>query len=168
MNEDDYAYDEELEGDELVIDSDASSSDPVNILSQQTLAQLRRLMELRDAKDEAEVAAKRAAASYRDAEAAAFESLSGIKGSIKPDLGPPWGYVQFSARETHYGRVYDEQAAKEYFERMKMTGAMSAPKFVKKRLNEIARECREQDKTPPPGIDWTTSRGVTITRQKGG
>lgn len=158
----------EEEHDEIVIDSDASSSEPVNILSQQTLAQLRRLMELRDVRDEAKIAAEKASVAYREAEAEAFESLSGIKGSIKPDLGPPWGYVQFSARETHFGRVYNEQAAKEYFERMKMTGAMSEPKFVKKRLNEIARECREQNKTPPPGIDWTTSRGVTITRQKGG
>lgn len=165
---DDLIVDEEEEVDELVIDSDSSSDGPVSVISQQTLAQLRRLMELRDAKDIADVAAKKAGEAYREAEAEAFESLSGIKGSIKPDLGPPWGHVQFSARETHYGRVYDERAAKAYFENMKMTGAMSAPKFVKKRLNEIARECREQNKTPPPGIDWTTSRGVTITRQKGG
>lgn len=143
------------------------STAPPSLLSAQTIAQLRRLMELRDAKDQTAVTATKAAAAYKEAEAAAFESLSGIKGSIKPDLGPPWGYVQFSARETHFGRVYDASAAKKYFQEMKMTSAMSEPKFVKKRLNEIARQCREQGTVPPPGIDWTTNRGVTITRQKG-
>ncbi len=143
------------------------STAPPSLLSEQTLSQLRRLMELRDAKDQTKLAATKASQAYTDAENAVFESLSGIKGSIKPDLGPPWGYVQFSARETHYGRVYDPLAAKKYFEEVKMTSAMSEPKFVKRRLNEIARECREHGTTPPPGIDWTTNRGVTITRQKG-
>ncbi len=153
-----------MEDDELV---EIESMAPPSLLSAQTIAQLRRLMELRDAKDQTKLSATKASKAYADAETAVFESLSGIKGSIKPDLGPPWGYVQFSARETHFGRVYDAAKAKAYFEEMQMTSAMSEPKFVKKRLNEIARECREHGTTPPPGIDWTTNRGVTITRQKG-
>jgi hypothetical protein len=44
---------------------------------------------------------------------------------------------------------------------------LTAPKFVKKRLNEIARNVLEQSEEPPPGFDWYMDRGVTVTRQKG-
>lgn len=165
MNDDFEELEETI--DDLIEYESQTTTAPPSLLSEQTLSQLRRLMELRDEKDQTKLAAAKAAAAYADAESAAFESLSGIRGSIKPNLGPPWGYVQFSARETHFGRVYDAAKAKAYFEEMQMTSAMSEPKFVKKRLNEIARDCREQGTTPPPGIDWTTNRGVTITRQKG-
>jgi hypothetical protein len=47
-----------------------------------------------------------------------------------------------------------------------MVDALPEPKFVKKRLNEIARECYEGATTPPPGLDWYAQRGVTVTRQK--
>jgi hypothetical protein len=138
------------------------------IISEESLAQLRRLMELREARDTAKVDLTAKEKAFRDAEADAYESLSVLAGSLKINLGDPWGTVQFSPRETHFGRVYDKEAARRYFEDQMMTAAIAEPTFVRKRLNEIVRDCREQGIKPPPGVDWTTNRGVTITRQKGG
>lgn len=142
------------------------------MLDQSDIQQLRRLMELREKRDELSKAHDAAKKEYKEAELDLFEKLTdpetGAVRRIPPvDLGPPFGRVAFQARETHYGRVINEKEARDYFERHHMRDVLTAPKFVKKRLNEIARDVIEQSATPPPGFDWYTDRGVTVTRQKG-
>jgi hypothetical protein len=125
-------------------------------------------MELRVARDEAKVAAENAEKEYREAEADAFEALEDnpVQGTIKVDLGEPFGVVSFRTRETPFAPLIDSDAAVEYYERRAMLDEVSAPKFVMKRLNEEIRDCIEQGTSPPPGVDWYIRRGVTITRQK--
>jgi len=138
------------------------------MISDDAKAQLRRLMEARDRRDRDEVAAKQSEKDYREIEAEVFETLedSGVKGSIKVDLGEPWGTVSFGARETYFGRIIDEEAALAYYEQRAMLDEITTPKFSKKRINEEVRDAREQGLDMPPGIDWYARRGVTITRQK--
>lgn len=140
------------------------------MLSEEDIQQLRRLMELREKKDELKAAAAKASEEYADAEAELFDKLdSGPMSRLNNvDLGEPWGRVSFGRRETYYGRVIKgmESEAAEYFREHGMGDIMAKPSFVKKRLNEIARDCREQGTSPPPGIDWYPNRGVTITVQK--
>lgn len=138
------------------------------MLSEDALNKLRRLMETRTARDEAKRALENAEADFRECEADVYEALdeSGVLGTVKVDLGDPWGVVSFRTRETLFGRVIDDEAALSYFEERAMLDEVSAPKIVKRRINEIVRDHHEQGLDMPPGIDYYPQRGVTISRQK--
>ena len=131
-------------------------------------AKLRRLMEARVSRDEAKAALDAAEKDFRQIEAEVYEALeeSGLDGTVKIDLGPPYGKVSFRTRETYYGRIIDDEKALDYFEERAMMDEFTAPKFVKARLNEIVRERIEAGEEMPPGVDYYPNRGVTITRAK--
>lgn len=143
------------------------------MLTPEDISRLRRLMELREAKDEAEKDAKAKAKAFREAEADLFDILTdpdtGDIRRIPPvDLGEPFGRVAFQARETPFGRIIPgmEKEAMDYFRERHVLEEFTEPKFAKKRLNELVRERLEDDGQMPPGVDFYHSRGVTITRQK--
>lgn len=138
------------------------------MISQDDIEQLRRLMELREAKDVADEAFKAAKSALDEAEAEVHERLaqSTVKGTLKVDLGEPWGEVGFRPRETYFARIIDEDEAIEYFRQRARLDEYTAPKFVMKRLNAEVRDAVEQGASLPPGVDWYARRGVTITRQK--
>lgn len=137
-------------------------------ISDETKEQLRRFMELRDRKEEAEAAEKAAVAAYRDAEADLYDAFqqSGVKGKVRVDLGPPWGEVMFGASKTDYATVLDAEAAREYYAARSSTGAVSEPKFVMKVLNAEVRTAKEQGLPLPPGLGWIERRVISVTRQK--
>lgn len=137
------------------------------MISDEDKAKLRRLMEARIKRDEAKQALTLAEDDFREIEAEVYERLQGVEGTIKVPLGAPWGTVSFRNRETHYGRIIDDEAALEYFEKRAMLDEITTAKFAKARINEIVREALEGDGEMPPGIDYYADRGVTITRPKG-
>ncbi len=128
-------------------------------------------MELRAAKDEAEVVAKESKEAYQDAELDLYERLDTgpVSRLNNVDLGEPWGKVSFGRRETFYGRIIPgmEEDALAYYEQRGMRDEVASPKFVMKRVNEEVRGRREAGQEMPPGVDYYARRGVTITRQKG-
>jgi hypothetical protein len=128
----------------------------------------RRLMELREARDRLKKEADTAEKEYREAEADFYEMLeeAGVTSTQKIPLGEPWGTVGFLPRTTYFGRVVDQDKALDYYEGRMMIDEVSAPKFVMKRINDEVRDCLEQGKDLPPGVDYYSRRGVTITRQK--
>lgn len=138
------------------------------MIEQEAVSKLRRLMELREKRDETKKAAETAESDYREHEAEVYEALeeNPVKGTLKVDLGDPWGIVSFSPRETYFGRIIDDAKALEHFEQRAMVDELTSPKFVMKRVNEIVRDVREQGGDMPPGLDFYARRGVTITRQK--
>ena len=138
------------------------------MISAESVSQLRRLMELRDLRDNTKKAAETAEKEYRESEADVYAALeeNPVKGTIKVDLGEPWGVVSFYPRTTVFGKIIDPNKAQEHFEQRAMVDEVSAPKFVMKRINELVRDAREQGRDMPPGISWFERRGVTITRQK--
>ena len=141
------------------------------MLTNEDIAQLRRLMELREERDRLATEADKAKKDYQEAEMDLYERLS--EGPVSRlnnvDLGPPWGKVSFGARETYYGRIIKgmEDVALAHYQQRAMVEQVTEPKFVMARINEEVRDCIEQGKQPPPGIDFYARRGVTITRQKG-
>lgn len=139
----------------------------MSLIPEESKAQLRRLMELRDKRDETKIAADKAEHDYREAEADAFEALKDIKGAIKVDLGAPWGETSFRSREQHFAQIINEDEMLAYYENRAMIDEITTAKPRMKVLNEHVRDAREQGLDPPPGLGWTTRRGVTITRQKG-
>lgn len=122
------------------------------MISEESKSSLRRLMEVRTARDEAKRALEIAEAEFREKEQEIFDTMQedGIKGTIKVELGEPWGEVAFRTRETVYGRIIDEDAATEHFKARGMLAELTAPKFAKKRLNELVRDAREQGMSLPP------------------
>lgn len=137
-------------------------------LGSELKATLRRLMELRDERDATKTAAEDAEKEYREKEAELWEELedSPVSGGIKLDIGEPYGVVSFAPVETHYGRVLDSEKAQEYFEQSAQVEEYTQPKIVGARINELARECLEEGKAMPPGLDWYARRYIRITRPK--
>src|SRR4051794_19567893 len=103
---------------------------------------IKRLVELRDQRDEDKAAAANSEKAYRDAEAELVEDLeeSGVKGSIKFDFGGEMGEVRIHANETFYGRIIDPDKALDYFENAGLIESHTEQKFVGRRLNELVRE----------------------------
>lgn len=127
-------------------------------------------MELREERDRLDKEAKAAKEAYQEAELDLYERLADgpVSRLNNVDLGPPWGKVSFGARETYYGRIIKgmEDVALAHYKQRAMVEQVTEPKFVMARINEEVRDCIEQGKQPPPGIDFYARRGVTITRQK--
>lgn len=138
------------------------------MISQQNLAKLRRFLELREKRDEAKTALDTAEKDYREAEADVYEALTEaeLKGAIKVDLGDGFGTVSFSPRTTYFGRIIDKEAAEEYYAQRAMLEDVSEIKFSMARIHEEIRERLENGESPPPGMDYYSRRGVTVTRQK--
>lgn len=138
------------------------------MISEETIATLRRFMEMRERRDEAKKEHDEAKKEYTEAELDLFEALSEnpIKGALKVDLGEPWGVVSFLPRETFYGKIVDEDEALKHYEQRAMIEEVSAPKFVMKRVNEDVRDAMEGNGNMPAGVTFYAQRGVTVTRQK--
>lgn len=139
------------------------------MISEEKLATLRRFMEVRVRRDEAKKAYEEAEKEYRDFEADVWEELSDnpVQGTVRVDLGDPYGVVSFYPNETYYARIIDSEAALQYFEERAMLDEMTEPKIVMKRANEVVREMIEQAESMPPGLDFYPRRNVRVTRQKG-
>lgn len=133
-------------------------------------AMLRRLLEARQAYDEAKAAEKDAKQEKDEMEQEVFDRFeeSGQEGTLKVNLGEPWGTVSFRTRETFYARIVDQDKLQEHYEQRAMIDEVSAPKFVMARLNEEVREIMDSGGTMPmiPGLDYYANRGMTVTRQK--
>ena len=139
------------------------------MISEDDKKMLRGLLEARQQHDEAKAAEQAAKGEKERIEAEVYERFddSGFTGTLKVDLGEPWGTVAFRQRETYYARIIDPDAAAEYYEQRAMMDEVSAPKFVMARLNEEVREALESSEGKiPPGLDYYANRGMTVTRQK--
>lgn len=140
------------------------------MISEEVISQLRRLMELREKRDEDAIQAKRSETEYREIEADVFEALDlgPVDRLNNVDLGQPWGKVSFRTRETTYGRIIkgQEDLAEAHFREQGALDSVSTRKFQMKRINEIVRQADEQGEKLPPGLDFYKNRGVTITRQR--
>jgi hypothetical protein len=134
---------------------------------EQIASQFRRLVELRESRDQTKTAAESAEKEYRDYEAELFDELrdSPLEGTTRLDLGGNIGVVAFTPRETTFGRIIDAAAAVEYFEENGQTEEMLKPQIGKGKLNERVRELLEQGKKMPPGVDFYANRGITISRR---
>jgi hypothetical protein len=138
------------------------------VLQTEAVEQLRRHTRLRQERDELKKAFEEAEKEYRASEDALYASLAEnpIQGSVKVNLGEPYGTITFSPRETYFARIIDEDAAIEHYQQHGELDQMSNRKFAMKRVNEEVRDCLEQGKPLPPGVDYYARHGVTMTRQK--
>lgn len=140
------------------------------MLSADDISQLRRLMELRERRDNLKVEYEAAKKDYADAEMELYERLSDgpVSRLNNVDLGEPWGKVSFGSREQYFARVIKgmEDEALEYFRQRARLDEVTEPRFTMARLNEEVRHRRETNEPMPPGIDFYARRGVTVTKEK--
>ena len=159
---DDLLDDEDTEG--LPSDGlDEIEDEPLNDEElRQLVAELVRLREERD-KDSAK--AKKSKDAFEVFQAELYERIqkSPVKGSRKVDIGGDKGLVQIVPRATKFGRVLDREAAEAYFAEQAKTKEYIKEDFRMGRLHELVRECIEQKKPLPPGIDFYTKEYFTIT-----
>lgn len=134
---------------------------------QQIASQFRRLIELREKRDETKQAAEAANSNYREYEAELYEQIEQgpFKKSRKIDLGEPYGEVTFTPRATPYGRIIDREAAVKYFESRGEKATMMQEDVIARRLNEVVKNCLESGAALPPGTDFYYRRGISITRK---
>lgn len=137
-----------------------------SIIPESSKSKLRRLMELREARDTAKEKLAVAEEEYRDMEAEVFESLEGIVGALKVPLGPPWGEVSFTKRETTYAKLLNEDEFMAYLKKHAKDEEMTTIKFSGARMNEMARTADESGTDMPPGLSAYKNRGVSIKAQK--
>lgn len=138
------------------------------MVSDEDKAKLRQLLEARQQYDEARAAEQAAKKAKDEIELEVFDRFedSGQMGTLKVDLGEPWGVVSFRTRETYFAQIVDQDEVQEFYEQRAMMDEVSAPKFVMKRLNEDVRQAIELGQPLPPGLSYYASRGMTVTRQK--
>lgn len=138
------------------------------MISEDDKRMLRRLLEARQAFEEAEAAAKAARRERDEIELDVFDRFedSGFEGTLKVDLGEPWGVVAFRTRETYYAQIVDADQVQDHYEQRAMMDEVSAPRFVMARLNEDVRQALELGQSLPPGLSFYAKRGMTVTRQK--
>lgn len=141
------------------------------VYSDEFIDKLRRFVELRDDRDISKTAADRTEEAYREAEGELWEEINDSdqtpkSGTIKVNLGEPYGEIQFGRRETIYGRVLDYDEALEWLNATARTDEFTQPRIVKSRVNEIVRERYEEGQPMPPGLDFIPRRYVAVTRSK--
>jgi len=130
-------------------------------------SRFRRLVELREKRDEDKTKAEKSEVEYREYESELFEELQDgpMQGTLRFDLGGNIGVVTFTPRETKFGRIVDAEAAVQYFEERELAQEFTKPSIEKRKLNELVRDLLEQGKSMPDGIDWYARRGITISRK---
>lgn len=129
----------------------------------------RRLVELREQRDIAKSTAEATEREYREYESELWDELedSPMKGTIKIDLGEPYGVVSFQYKETYYGRVLDKDAALDYLDNNALTDEFTSPKLEMRRVNELVRECIEEQRPLPKGFDFYPKRFISISKRQG-
>lgn len=144
------------------------------VYAEEFLVKCRRFMELREKRDSLKEAYDAAKEEYAEMEAEVWEELAPDDPNDpdykltahKVPLGAPWGTITFQPRETIYGKIIDDDAALEYYEKRAMADDVTAPKFVMARINEEVREKHENNTAMPPGVDYYPKRYVSVTRPK--
>jgi hypothetical protein len=136
-------------------------------LSTRLDTKLRALVDLREKRDQTKDAAEAAEKRYRAEEAAVWEEIKDEHGNLTsftvefPDIGK----VKFQRRQTIRARIIDEEKFAKWAEDEGRADEFLKPGIHKRVLNEEVREDIDHGQELPPGIDFSTTRFVSIQRQ---
>lgn len=127
----------------------------------------RRLVDLREKKDETERIFKKAKKEYKAVEAEFWEHMEdqGLT-SFNQDLGDGYGKIQLQKRETIRGIVRDKTAAIKALQEMGLADALLAPFDIPQgALSEHVRDWLASGQEIPDGLDFNPTRFITLTRK---
>jgi hypothetical protein len=136
------------------------------LTDQQTLLtnrDLRQLVDLKRAKDNAKRLYEEAERAHKELQAKIWSQMetNGDK-TLTKDLGPGYGVIQFGHRQTVYARVLDKDSLKAALVDMDREEIIKDD-FEKRRLNEMVRDYLERGEELPPGLDIYTTDYVAIS-----
>jgi hypothetical protein len=128
----------------------------------------RKLLDLRDDFNQKKLAADQAKAKAEDQQHVVFDLMRSLnqKTSGTLELGPGYGDVQLGRRETIRGRIYDLDAALDAFDNEARTDEMTKVDVRKKVLNDFVKERLETGQPLPPGVDFTRTPFIQVTRKR--
>lgn len=127
----------------------------------------RRLVDLKDDRNEKQIAFESAEKAYRDEEKNFWQDLKDEMGNVKKfaaDLGPGYGTIEFQRRETVTSRVLDEATAAAALEEMGH-GEILGTKIPKKPLNDLVRNAVKAGQPLPEGVDSHIRRYIAVSRK---
>lgn len=134
-----------------------------------TVAQARRLVELKDEMNDKGTIADKAAKAYRTAEEQFWLDLDEDEAktsTITLDLGKPFGKVQFQKRETITGRVLSDDEAVEALKALGLEDEILGGRQIRKGvLNEHVRQWLRSGMPLPEGVDFNAKRYVTVSKK---
>lgn len=152
--------------DDLVDDGTADLEDDESPLTslEELRSRVARLKELRARRDQTKSAADKAKKEFEQYQAEFFEEYqrSPLKGSVNVDMGDDLT-TQITPVRTYFGRILDREAAEKYFADRAQTKEFVKEDFRMGRLHELVRECIEQKKPLPPGVDFYTKEYFRVT-----
>lgn len=127
-------------------------------------SRVRRFEELRTRRDQTKKAADDAKKEFEQYQAEFFAEYqaSPLKGSVTVSLGDD-RETQITPVRTHYGRIIDREAAEKYFAERAQQKEFIKEDFRMGRLHELVRECIEQKRPLPPGVDFYTKEYFRLT-----
>jgi hypothetical protein len=147
------------DGSDELLDEDSPLSTPDELAKR-----VRRFHELRADRDQTKIAADKAKKEFDSYQAEFFQDYqrSPLKGSVTVEL-EGLGDVQMTPVRTPYARVLDRQAVEKYFRDRNQDKEYVKEDFRMARLHELVRECIEQKKPLPPGLDFYTKEYFRMT-----
>lgn len=137
-------------------------------MSERLDTNLRKLVDLREKRDEAKGIADAAERAYREHEAQLWEEIEDAHGKVTTltvDLGEGYGKVQFQRRATTYSRIIDEDAFVDAVKREGREEEFLKPGIRKKVLNEEVRDRNDRGVAQIDGVDFTVNRYISIARR---
>jgi hypothetical protein len=130
-------------------------------------ALVRDLIDKRRAADKAKEAQVEAYRERDEAEAALFDYQEEHKlPGVDVELGEGYGTYHSKRRATDYARVLNEDALLQWANENARTEELFGPSKVRKKpLNQMVRDAQRLHQRLPDGVDWSTKRGITLTRK---
>ncbi len=130
----------------------------------------RRFVKAKEKRDKLKLELESVEKEFRDLEADLWQAIEASEQKSGTwDLGPGYGTVQLTRRETTTATVLSPEEAAEALEKMGLAEAvLGSPAVRKKVLNEYVRDWLKSGQPLPKGIDFHKRRYLTTTKKKGG
>lgn len=159
-------HDPMFDNEELIADLDAEEEQNSAARAVRHTTMARRLVERKDQLELAKAAAKTAQEDFDKAQAEFWEMLDDeAMPTVTLDLGEPYGRVQFQKRQTIRSRIIDKDQAAESLRAAGQEYMLEPVGFRKRPLNQFVSECLRTGDKIPPGVGFSRTPFVTITRR---
>lgn len=135
-------------------------------LSEHTTTKLRRLVDKKRAKKQADAEAKRATQALEEEQEACYDELEEILGavsSITVDLGPGYGKQQFTRQSQVYHTIISKDLALKGLEDAALIDEATRPDFNGSFLNSEVQSRIKNGQPLPEGVGFRRKRWITVT-----
>lgn len=137
-------------------------------MSERLDTRARRLVDLKDAMNTAEIAFESAKRAYKAEEKSFWLDLADEMGNVKKfasDLGEGYGTIEFQRRETITSRILDKEQAEAALAEEGLEHMLGPREIRKQPLNQEVRNRVRSGQGLPEGIDFHARRYIAVSRK---